>query len=336
MTAGMPSRHASLQNACIMPRWDVEESPVLVGDNETSLGNSEVSSLDAGDVEEIGISPMCARCRTLAGSPSAHEMLGRYCLCMINRDIQREVLQGLRKADSHSSRSQRQGQFIYGKYGPTCHAPSRAEDSKGENGSLSRSSGNNEGGGQRAPSGGGSGGERPLSPAPSGKSSVGTTAGDPSGAPDGAYGSPRPSSPRARSDFPGVGVSGGQASTGLLPPGGSGNAREGFSPLQRGSSVAMLVDHGVPSSVPLSGGSGGGGGLRRARDRRADRRRKKDPLEALEERLLDGFNMESITRQLERQDETLLKGVSVSVRGLHAHELPSCSLGGTCVFLRRA
>ena len=57
------------------------------------------------------------------------------------------------------------------------------------------------------------------------------------------------------------------------------------------------------------GGGGGGGGLKRARDRRADRRRKKDPFEALEERLLDGFSLESITRQLEREDETLQKGV---------------------------
>lgn len=57
------------------------------------------------------------------------------------------------------------------------------------------------------------------------------------------------------------------------------------------------------------GGGAAAGGLKRARDRRADRRRKKDPLEALEERLLEGFSVESITRRLEQQDETLQKGV---------------------------
>lgn len=51
------------------------------------------------------------------------------------------------------------------------------------------------------------------------------------------------------------------------------------------------------------------GGLKRGRDRRADRRKKKDPFEALEARLLDGFGLESITRRLEQQDEILQKGV---------------------------
>ncbi|CAM9867777.1 unnamed protein product [Ectocarpus sp. 12 AP-2014] len=74
----------------------------------------------------------------------------------------------------------------------------------------------------------------------------------------------------------------------------------------------------MPSSNTLAlaaggfaaGGAGGAiGGLKRARDRRADRRKKKDPFEALEERLLDGFSLESITKRLQQQDETLQKGV---------------------------
>ena len=66
------------------------------------------------------------------------------------------------------------------------------------------------------------------------------------------------------------------------------------------------------AAVPgLAGGAGATGGVKRARDRRADRRRKKDPFEALEERLLDGFSLESITKQLQQQDETLQKGVSM-------------------------
>lgn len=62
-------------------------------------------------------------------------------------------------------------------------------------------------------------------------------------------------------------------------------------------------------SAGLAGVAGATGGVKRARDRRADRRKKKDPFEALEERLLDGFSVESITKQLQQQDETLQKGV---------------------------
>lgn len=67
--------------------------------------------------------------------------------------------------------------------------------------------------------------------------------------------------------------------------------------------------------LTLGGAGGGGGGLKRAKARRADRRKKNDPFEALGERLLDGFSLESITRQLEREDETLLKGVKKHCRG---------------------
>lgn len=63
-----------------------------------------------------------------------------------------------------------------------------------------------------------------------------------------------------------------------------------------------------------AGGAGATGGVKRARDRRADRRRKKDPFEALEERLLDGFSLESITKRLQQQDETLQKGVRLASR----------------------
>lgn len=63
----------------------------------------------------------------------------------------------------------------------------------------------------------------------------------------------------------------------------------------------------------LAGGLGATGGGKRARDRRADRRKKKDPFEALEERLLDGFSLESITKLLQQQDQTLQKGVRRAV-----------------------
>lgn len=94
------------------------------------------------------------------------------------------------------------------------------------------------------------------------------------------------------------------------PPGG---ASERNTSLGGGGGLSRM-----PSSNTLAlaaggfaaGGAGGAiGGLKRARDRRADRRKKKDPFEALEERLLDGFSLESITKRLQQQDETLQKGV---------------------------
>lgn len=69
-----------------------------------------------------------------------------------------------------------------------------------------------------------------------------------------------------------------------------------------------------------AGGAGGAiSGLKRARDRRADRRKKKDPFEALEERLLDGFSLESITKRLQQQDETLQKGVRLTIMSNQLH-----------------
>lgn len=119
---------------------------------------------------------------------------------------------------------------------------------------------------------------------------------------------PRPGSPETR----GGGGSGGGASgrQGCFTPG----EERGVLP----HAVSGIDVGGTPLSATVgstlgSTAGGVGGGLKRARDRRADRRRKKDPLEALEARLLDGFSLESITRQLERQDEILLKGVSSKV-----------------------
>lgn len=100
---------------------------------------------------------------------------------------------------------------------------------------------------------------------------------------------------------------GGEMSGHLVPPrsggggGRDGGRGEGGTPLSR--TASSFSPQGESSTT------GESGGLKRARDRRADRRKKKDPFEALEERLLDGFSLESITRQLERQDETLQKGV---------------------------
>lgn len=77
--------------------------------------------------------------------------------------------------------------------------------------------------------------------------------------------------------------------------------------LSRAPSSNVLGESGPAGGV--AGGIGSTGGFKRARDRRADRRKKKDPFEALEERLLDGFSVESITKRLQQQDETLQKGV---------------------------
>lgn len=68
------------------------------------------------------------------------------------------------------------------------------------------------------------------------------------------------------------------------------------------------------SSVGSNTGSGGvpSNGLKKGRCRRPNRRKNKDdPLQALEEMLMESFSVESITRQLEREDETLQKGVSL-------------------------
>lgn len=67
------------------------------------------------------------------------------------------------------------------------------------------------------------------------------------------------------------------------------------------------------SSVGSSTGSGGlpSNGLKKSRCRRPNRRKNKDdPLQALEDMLMESFSVESITRQLEREDETLQRRVS--------------------------
>lgn len=143
---------------------------------------------------------------------------------------------------------------------------------------------------------------RPPSPAMSAKSSSGGTVigGDQPG--DNGAGARSPSRP-------GSPDKGGAGRLGSPPPGDAGAG------LTRGASAHGFVESGVSSGT--AAGLVAGAGLKRTRDRRADRRKKKDPFEALEERLLDGFSLESILRQLERQDETLQKGVRIgeAVRG---------------------
>lgn len=111
-----------------------------------------------------------------------------------------------------------------------------------------------------------------------------------------------------------------RARDGIPPAGGGGGATEsmgnvgGRAGLSRVASSHAFGESGLLSATAsgLAGGAGATcGGAKRARDRRADRRRKKDPFEALEERLLDGYSLESITKRLQQQDETLQKGVRV-------------------------
>lgn len=109
----------------------------------------------------------------------------------------------------------------------------------------------------------------------------------------------------------------GRTSAGGSPSAGRAGAAErhaseaGVGGLARAQSSYAIGESGLLSFAAggVVGGAGATGGLKRARDRRADRRKKKDPFEALEERLLDGFSLESITKQLQQQDETLQKGV---------------------------
>lgn len=108
---------------------------------------------------------------------------------------------------------------------------------------------------------------------------------------------------------------------GMSTAGGDAGAVESTASVRGRASLARVPStnaFGEPGLFPatvsgLAGGAGGAGsaagGAKRARDRRADRRKKKDPFEALEERLLDGFSLESITKRLQQQDETLQKGV---------------------------
>lgn len=144
----------------------------------------------------------------------------------------------------------------------------------------------------------------PSSPAVSAKSSsgAGTVVGE---LPDVAAATSGAGSSYYRPDTPEKGRGGGGGE------GGGGGGGAGALLLPRMTSSQTFGESGLlPSWTSVSSFAGGtGGGLKRARDRRADRRKKKDPFEALEERLLDGFSLESITRQLELQDETLQKGV---------------------------
>lgn len=118
----------------------------------------------------------------------------------------------------------------------------------------------------------------------------------------------------ANGDLP---LEGGRAAAGGPAPTGRPWATErhpsvgGTRALARAPSSSAMAESGLSSFTAgaFVGGAGATSGLKRARDRRADRRKKKDPFEALEERLLDGFSLESITRQLQQQDETLQKGV---------------------------
>lgn len=150
-------------------------------------------------------------------------------------------------------------------------------------------------------------GGHPASPATSAKSSAGTTVGDQAAGGECAGSASRPESAEAQVGGAGMGT------------GREGNAGDGSRGGGKLSEERGLLVH-AASSIALGElrmstilGSTNGGGLKRVRDRRADRRRKRDPFEALEERLLDAFSPESILRQLERQDETLLKGVRAFV-----------------------
>ncbi|CAM9478403.1 unnamed protein product [Ectocarpus sp. 4 AP-2014] len=270
---------------------DDQSSRETTGDSSDSNGEGE----DGGD-EGHGwslVSPMCSRCRYLTAHPltppppagtigtcssrslsssastatamdEADVTLGRYCLCTVNREIQREVLQG---------------------------------DASG-------------------------GHARAATTEPGAALSIGTEAGHEASvsSPTAEGGAPSASPAASRMSTPAGGaasglnaseMSGELALEGAGRP--AGGASERNTSLGGGGGLSRM-----PSSNGLvlaaggfaAGGAGGTiGGLKRARDRRADRRKKKDPFEALEERLLDGFSLESITKRLQQQDETLQKGV---------------------------
>lgn len=83
--------------------------------------------------------------------------------------------------------------------------------------------------------------------------------------------------------------------------------------MSKEASSSVLGEPSFSSSVGSSTGSGGvpSSGLKKGRFRRPNRRKNKDdPFQALEEMLMERFSVESITRKLEREDETLQRGVS--------------------------
>ncbi|CAM9593530.1 unnamed protein product [Ectocarpus sp. 12 AP-2014] len=297
--SGVTASHAR-----VLREWKQRWGPLGTiwsqADDHSSRGTTDDSSDSKGEDEDGGdeghgwslVSPMCSRCRYLTAHPltppppagtigtcssrslsssastatatnEADVTLGRYCLCTVNREIQREVLQGDASGGHARAATTEPG------------APLVRTEAGHE---ASISSPPAEGG---APS------------ASSGASRLSTPAG---GAASGLITSE---------------MSGELALEGAGRP--AGGATERNTSLGGGGGLSRM-----PSSNTLAlaaggfaaGGAGGAiGGLKRARDRRADRRKKKDPFEALEERLLDGFSLESITKRLQQQDETLQKGV---------------------------
>ncbi|CAM9869182.1 unnamed protein product [Ectocarpus sp. 6 AP-2014] len=282
----------------IWSQADDHSSRGTTGDSSDSNGEGEDGGGDEGHGWSL-VSPMCSRCRYLTAHPltppppagtigtcssrslsssastttttttdEAEVTLGRYCLCTVNREIQREVLQGDASGGHARAATAEPGVAL------------SVGTEAGHDASVSSPTA--EGG---APSG---------SPA---ASRLSTPAG-------GAASSMNASEMGGELALEGAGRPAGGASERNTSLGGGGGCGGGLSRMPSSNTLALAA------GGFAAGGAGGAiGGLKRARDRRADRRKKKDPFEALEERLLDGFSLESITKRLQQQDETLQKGV---------------------------
>eukprot|EP00752_Nemacystus_decipiens_P017779 g15940.t2 len=287
---------------------------------------------DHDDSGGVHVSPMCPRCRYLTSHPltplpstepshsgsslslssstscstaaAADVTLGRYCLCTVNREIQRDVLQG-----SNSSSHTRSAAITEGiGSAPASAPPSPATGTDIGTPSLANIK---------------SGDETFITtPTPEGHAHSGSPGpsrmSTPGGEAAATAAAAATATAAAESGESAVSLDGATRASGGVPSAGSGGGaaeRRGTSGgpggLGRVPSAHTFGEPGLFMATVsgLASGAGAISGAKRARDRRADRRKKKDPFEALEERLLDGFSLESITKQLRQQDETLQKGV---------------------------